>query len=123
QIIWNLLSNAVKFTARDGYVYVTLRSVGLLAEIEVRDTGIGISPDFLPSVFEKFRQAESPVTRSHRGLGLGLAIVRHLTELHGGSVFAASDGDGKGATFTIRIPLATHHHPLKSSGIERAEAL
>jgi signal transduction histidine kinase/integral membrane sensor domain MASE1/ActR/RegA family two-component response regulator len=123
QIIWNLLSNAVKFTERDGHVYITLRSVGSLAEIEVRDTGVGISPDFLPSVFERFRQAESPVTRSHRGLGLGLAIVRHLTELHGGSVRAASDGEGKGATFTIRIPLATDHHVFKSSGSERAKPL
>ena len=123
QIIWNLLSNAVKFTERDGHVYVTLRSIGSLAEIEVRDTGVGISPEFLPSVFEKFRQAESPVTRSHRGLGLGLAIVRHLTELHGGNVFVASDGDGKGATFRIRIPLATDHHALKSPGIERAKAI
>jgi signal transduction histidine kinase/integral membrane sensor domain MASE1/CheY-like chemotaxis protein len=123
QIIWNLLSNAVKFTPRDGHVYVTLRSVGSLAEIEVRDTGAGISPEFLPSVFERFRQAESPVTRAHRGLGLGLAIVRHLTELHGGSVFAASDGDGKGATFTIRIPLATDWHALNSDGSERAEPL
>ncbi len=119
QIVWNLLSNAVKFTQRDGYVYVTLRSVGSLAEIEVRDTGIGISPEFLPSVFERFRQAESPVTRSHRGLGLGLAIVRHLTELHGGTVSAASDGEGKGATFTIRIPLAVDHLAVKSAARER----
>jgi signal transduction histidine kinase/integral membrane sensor domain MASE1/CheY-like chemotaxis protein len=123
QIIWNLLSNAVKFTERDGHVYITLRSIGSLAEIEVRDTGAGISPEFLPSVFERFRQAESPVTRSHRGLGLGLAIVRHLTELHGGSVLAASDGDGKGATFTIRIPLATDRHALKSPASERAKPL
>jgi len=123
QIIWNLLSNAVKFTEREGHVYITLRSIGSLAEIEVRDNGIGISPEFLPSVFERFRQAETPVIRSHRGLGLGLAIVRHLTELHGGSVLAASDGDGKGATFTIRIPLATDHHALKSPGSERAKPL
>src|SRR6185295_16235794 len=123
QIIWNLLSNAVKFTERDGHVYITLRSVGSLAEIEVRDTGIGISPEFLPSVFERFRQAETPVIRSHRGLGLGLAIVRHLTGLQGGSVLAASDGDGKGATFTIRIPLATDHHKLKSPGSERAKPI
>ena len=123
QIIWNLLSNAVKFTPRDGHVYITLRSLGSLAEIEIRDTGVGISAEFLPSVFERFRQAESPATRSHRGLGLGLAIVRHLTELHGGTVRAASDGDGKGATFTIRIPLATDHHALKSAGSERPEPL
>jgi signal transduction histidine kinase/integral membrane sensor domain MASE1/CheY-like chemotaxis protein len=122
QIIWNLLSNAVKFTPRDGYVYITLSSVGSLAEIEVRDTGIGISPEFLPSVFERFRQAEAPVTRSHRGLGLGLAIVRHLTELHGGTVRAESDGEGKGSTFTIRIPLAFDQPAIKSLAPDREEA-
>jgi signal transduction histidine kinase/integral membrane sensor domain MASE1/ActR/RegA family two-component response regulator len=107
QVIWNLLSNAVKFTPRDGYVYVSLRQVESFAEVEVRDTGIGIDPDFLPSVFERFRQAESPVTRAHRGLGLGLAIVRHLVELHGGTVTAHSDGEGLGSSFQIRIPLIT----------------
>jgi len=106
QIIWNLLSNAVKFTPRDGHVYVSLRRVETFAEFAVSDTGIGIDADFLPRVFERFRQAESALTRSHRGLGLGLAIVRHLTELHGGTVSAASDGDGMGATFTVRLPLA-----------------
>jgi PAS domain S-box-containing protein len=106
QVIWNLLSNAVKFTNRDGGVYVFLRRSGSSAELVVRDTGIGIDADFLPRVFERFRQAESPVTRSHRGLGLGLAIVRHLTELHGGTVSADSPGEGLGATFTIRLPLA-----------------
>ncbi|MGZ8848427.1 MAG: hybrid sensor histidine kinase/response regulator, partial [Pyrinomonadaceae bacterium] len=106
QVIWNLLSNAVKFTPRDGYVYVSVRRVESFAEVEVRDTGIGIDADFLPWVFERFRQAESPLTRLHRGLGLGLAIVRHLTELHGGTVAAESEGEGHGATFTIRIPLA-----------------
>jgi PAS domain S-box-containing protein len=106
QVIWNLLSNAVKFTHRDGRVYVSLRRSGSSAELVVRDTGIGINPDFLPSVFERFHQAESPVTRSHRGLGLGLSIVRHLTELHGGTVTAESPGEGLGSTFTIRIPLA-----------------
>lgn len=109
QIIWNLLSNAVKFTGRDGYVYVKLRRVESFAEVEVRDNGIGIDADFLPWVFERFRQAESAVTRSHRGMGLGLAIVRHLTELHGGTVSAHSDGEGRGATFTIRVPLAGEH--------------
>jgi PAS domain S-box-containing protein len=112
QIIWNLLSNAVKFTSRDGYVYVKLRRVESFAELEVRDTGIGIDPDFLPWVFERFRQAESAVNRSHRGMGLGLAIVRHLTELHGGTVTAHSDGEGQGSTFTIRVPLAEDHAPL-----------
>jgi signal transduction histidine kinase/integral membrane sensor domain MASE1/ActR/RegA family two-component response regulator len=106
QIVWNLLSNAVKFTPRDGHVYVSVRRFEELAEVEVRDTGIGIDADFLPRVFERFRQAESALTRSHRGLGLGLAIVRHLTELHGGSVYAASDGESKGSTFTLRIPIA-----------------
>ena len=106
QIIWNLLSNAVKFTSRDGWVYVSLRRFESSAELVVRDTGMGIEADFLPRVFDRFRQAESPVTRSHRGLGLGLAIVRHLTELHGGTVAAESPGEGLGATFTIRIPLA-----------------
>jgi PAS domain S-box-containing protein len=106
QIVWNLLSNAVKFTSRDGWVYVSLCRNASSAELEVRDTGMGIEPEFLPSVFERFRQAESPITRSHRGLGLGLAIVRHLTELHGGTVTAESPGEGLGATFTIRIPLA-----------------
>jgi PAS domain S-box-containing protein len=113
QIIWNLLSNAVKFTPREGSVQVFLRREGSLAEVIVQDTGMGISPEFLPYVFERFRQAESPTTRSHGGLGLGLAIVRHLTELHGGLVSAESPGQGRGATFTVRIPLA----PMQSEGI------
>jgi signal transduction histidine kinase/ActR/RegA family two-component response regulator len=106
QIVWNLLSNAVKFTPRDGRVYISLRRSESSAELVVRDTGMGISADFLPRVFERFRQAESSVSRSHRGLGLGLAIVRHLTELHGGTVTAESPGEGLGATFTIKLPLA-----------------
>jgi len=106
QIIWNLLSNAVKFTPRDGSVHVSTRRAESSVEIIVRDTGMGISSDFLPYVFERFRQAESPTTRSYGGLGLGLAIVRHLTELHGGTVSAESPGHGLGATFTVRIPLA-----------------
>ena len=106
QIIWNLLSNAVKFTSRDGHVYVSFLQSGSSGELVVRDTGMGIHPEFLPRVFERFRQAESPLTRSQRGLGLGLAIVRHLTELHGGTVTAESPGEGLGATFTIRMPLA-----------------
>jgi signal transduction histidine kinase/integral membrane sensor domain MASE1/CheY-like chemotaxis protein len=120
QVIWNLLSNSVKFTPRDGHVYVSLRRVESFAEIEVRDTGIGIDADFLPSVFERFRQAESPVTRSHRGLGLGLAIVRHLTELHGGTVVAESDGEGLGASFRIRFPLATSNAPASHALTLRA---
>jgi signal transduction histidine kinase/integral membrane sensor domain MASE1/CheY-like chemotaxis protein len=115
QIIWNLLSNSVKFTPRDGRVYVSLRRFESSAEVEVHDTGIGIDADFLPRVFERFRQAEAALTRSHRGLGLGLAIVRHLTELHGGTVSAASDGEGKGATFIVRLPLAEQGAPFVSN--------
>jgi CheY-like chemotaxis protein len=101
-----LLSNAVKFTPRDGHVYVSLHQAESSAELVVRDTGMGIHAEFLPRVFERFRQAESPLIRSHRGLGLGLAIVRHLVELHGGTVTAESLGEGLGATFTITMPLA-----------------
>ena len=107
QVVWNLLSNAVKFTSQGGSVEVLLGRADGLAEVVVRDTGIGIAPEFLPHVFERFRQAESPLTRSHRGLGLGLAIVRHLVELHGGSVSAESPGENQGATFTIRLPRAS----------------
>ncbi|HEY8204087.1 MAG TPA: MASE1 domain-containing protein [Pyrinomonadaceae bacterium] len=107
QIIWNLLSNAVKFTPKGGSVYVEFRREGAFAEIVVRDTGIGIAPDFLPHAFERFRQAESTATRAHKGMGLGLAIVRHLVELHGGTVSAASDGENRGSTFTVHLPLAT----------------
>jgi PAS domain S-box-containing protein len=106
QIIWNLLSNAVKFTPNGGKVVVDYKRHGSFAEIVVRDTGIGISEDFLPYVFERFRQAESAATRSHRGMGLGLAIVRHLVELHGGTVSVESAGENKGSTFTVHLPLA-----------------
>ena len=106
QIIWNLLSNAVKFTPKGGKVSIDFRRQNGFAELVISDTGIGISADFLPHVFERFRQAESTATRSHRGMGLGLAIVRHLIELHGGIVTAASDGENRGSTFTIHLPLA-----------------
>jgi len=105
QIVWNLLSNAIKFTPKDGRVEVRLERVDSHVEIIISDSGIGISPDFLPNVFDRFRQADGTLTRSYGGLGLGLAIGRHLVELHGGSIFAASDGEGRGATFTIRLPL------------------
>ena len=105
QIVWNLLSNAVKFTPRDGSVEVHLRQMESWAEIVVHDTGIGIRPEFLPHVFERFRQADSTATRSHGGLGLGLAIVRHLVELHGGTVAAESAGPDQGSTFTVSLPL------------------
>ena len=121
QVIWNLLTNAIKFTPEGGKIEIRLSgSMGNgqedlsptapcpspdFAQIQVIDTGIGISPDFLPNVFDRFRQADSTTTRSHNGLGLGLAIVRHLTELHGGTVDAASPGEGQGATFTLKFPL------------------
>ena len=105
QIVWNLVSNAIKFTPRGGVVNVRLARVESQAEVVVSDTGKGISSDFLPFVFERFRQADSTSTRQHSGLGLGLAIVRHLVEMHGGTVSAASEGDGRGATFTLRLPI------------------
>ncbi|MDZ8104934.1 MAG: PAS domain-containing protein [Nostoc sp. DedQUE12a] len=105
QIVWNLLSNAVKFTDVGGRVEVRLERVGTQAHIVVSDTGRGISPDFLPYIFDYFRQADAATTRKFGGLGIGLAIVRHLTELHGGMVTAHSLGEGHGATFTVRIPL------------------
>lgn len=143
QILWNLLSNAIKFTPEGGQVVVGLEQVengggerdkgeslgpspsSSYARITVRDSGRGISPDFLPYVFDRFRQEESTTTRSQGGLGLGLAIVRHLVELHGGTVEAASLGEGQGSTFTVQLPLATaaplpRSYPLKPSGAEAA---
>jgi signal transduction histidine kinase len=105
QVVWNLLSNAVKFTPNGGQVEITLEQIASEAQIQVSDTGKGISPDFLPHVFEYFRQADSTTTRRFGGLGLGLAIVRHLVELHGGTVAVDSPGEGQGATFTVRLPL------------------
>jgi PAS domain S-box-containing protein len=105
QVVWNLLSNAVKFTPKDGRVQVRLERVNSNTEIVVSDTGIGINPDFLPYVFERFRQAEAATTRKTGGLGLGLAIVRHIVEMHGGTVHAASAGEGQGVTFRVRLPL------------------
>ncbi|MBK1990663.1 PAS domain S-box protein [Sphaerospermopsis aphanizomenoides BCCUSP55] len=105
QIVWNLLSNAVKFTPKRGKVQVELKRINSRVQIQVIDTGAGIDPDFLPHVFERFRQADSSTTRSHGGLGLGLAIVRHLVELHGGTVAATSPGLGQGATFTVNLPM------------------
>ena len=104
QVVWNLLSNAVKFTPHGGRVTVRLSGAGDVAEIAVMDTGRGIEPKFLPHVFERFRQADSSTTRGEGGLGLGLAIVRHIVERHGGSVHADSGGPGTGATFTVRLP-------------------
>jgi hypothetical protein len=105
QVVWNLLSNAVKFTPQGGRVEVRLQRRDSQAEIRVSDTGEGIQAEFLPYVFDPFRQADGSASRKHGGLGLGLAIVRQVSGLHGGTVHAHSDGPGTGATFTVRLPL------------------
>lgn len=106
QVIWNLLSNAIKFTPRDGEVTIELGAREGQATIAIRDNGAGIGPEFITHVFERFRQADASMTRRHGGLGLGLSIVKHLVEQHGGTVRADSAGEGRGATFTIELPLA-----------------
>src|SRR5215510_6735357 len=105
QALWNLLSNAVKFTNEGGRIEARLGRAEGQIEIAVKDTGIGIDPRFLPHVFDRFRQADASSTREYGGLGIGLAIVRHIVEMHGGSVSASSPGKGRGATFMIRLPL------------------
>ena len=105
QVVWNLLSNAVKFTPSRGRITVVAKRVDSTLVVEVSDTGVGIPRDHLPYVFERFRQVDSSSTRAHGGLGLGLAIVRHLVEAHGGSVSAHSDGPGLGARFTVKLPI------------------
>jgi PAS domain S-box-containing protein len=104
QVVWNLLSNAIKFTPPGGWVEVSLRGAGSEAELRVEDSGAGMKASFLPHVFDRFRQADSTTKRTHSGLGLGLALVRHLVELHGGKVSAESAGEGRGSTFTVRLP-------------------
>jgi signal transduction histidine kinase/ActR/RegA family two-component response regulator len=117
QVVWNLLSNAVKFTPRGGKVLIRLERINSHCELTVSDTGQGISPKFLPYVFDRFSQADSSSTRAHAGLGLGLGIVRHLVELHGGTVQAFSPGEGEGATFAVRLPLlVAHHRPEEAVG-------
>lgn len=111
QVIWNLVSNAVKFTPRGGRVDVRARRIGGEVEIVVDDTGLGITPDVLPYIFDRFRQADSSSTRQHRGLGVGLALVKHLVELHGGHITARSAGAGQGATFAVTLPLAQGDGP------------
>ena len=105
QVVWNLLINAVKFTPRDGRIQLTLQRVNSHLEIVVSDTGSGIRSELIPVIFDRFRQGESGSTRNQSGLGIGLALVRHLVELHGGSVTAESEGEGKGATFRVKLPL------------------
>ena len=104
QVVWNLLTNAIKFTDAGGAIEVSLRSVDTRVEIKVRDGGMGIAPEFLPHIFDRFRQADPGTNRIHGGMGLGLSIVRQLVELHGGTVRAESEGEGKGATFTVILP-------------------
>jgi PAS domain S-box-containing protein len=124
QVVWNLLSNAVKFTPRGGRVHVVLERVNSHVEIAVSDSGKGISTEQLPRLFERFWQADSSTARAYTGLGLGLAIVRHLTELHGGTVTAESPGEGQGSTFTVKLPVTplraageeTRRHPLSRDG-------
>lgn len=107
QIFWNLLSNAIKFTPEKGRVHVAVKRVGARARVSVTDSGIGITPEFLPYIFDRFRQADGSTTRVHGGLGLGLSIVKHLVQLHNGAVEVASDGLNRGATFTVSLPLAS----------------
>ena len=114
QVIWNLLSNAVKFTPRGGRVQLRLQRVESHVEVTVSDTGIGIREDFLPHLFERFRQGDSTTTRAHGGLGLGLAIARRIVELHGGRIHALSPGEGKGATFRVELPIMIVHAEVDS---------
>ncbi|MFQ4142612.1 PAS domain S-box protein [Chlorogloeopsis sp. ULAP02] len=112
QVFWNLISNAVKFTPTGGRVKIQLEILGSQAQVQVQDTGRGINPEFLPYVFDYFRQSDSSITRTFGGLGLGLAIARHIVELHGGTIAAASPGIGQGATFTVRLPLTLTPTPV-----------
>ena len=105
QVLWNLLSNAVRFTPQGGHVSVAVELIDGHVMTSIKDTGVGIDPSFLPYVFDRFRQADSSLTREQGGLGLGLAIVRHLVELHGGTVEAHSEGKGQGATFSVILPV------------------
>jgi PAS domain S-box-containing protein len=111
QVMWNLLLNAIKFTPRGGRVQVRLTRVNSNVEITVSDTGQGINAEFLPYVFERFRQADTTTTRRHAGVGLGMAITKHLVELHGGTIWAESPGEGLGTTFTVRLPVMIIHNP------------
>jgi PAS domain S-box-containing protein len=121
QVVWNLLSNAIKFTPKGGRVRVQVEPIDSRVRLRVTDTGQGIAPEFLPFIFERFRQAESPTIRTHGGLGLGLAIVRHLVDLHGGTVRAESAGEGRGSTFTVELPVrAARLSPAEAPWAPRA---
>ena len=114
QVCWNLISNAIKFTPKGGNVTVLTRQTSEHTEIEVADTGIGIKPDFLPFVFDRFRQSDGSITRTHGGLGLGLSISRHLVEMHGGTITVQSAGEGQGSTFTVSLPM---HFPAGTQAV------
>jgi CheY-like chemotaxis protein len=117
QIVWNLLSNAVKFTEERGRIVVQIRHLQAAAEIIVTDDGVGIPAEFLPCVFEPFRQADASSTRRYGGLGLGLSIVKHLAEAHGGTITASSDGEGRGSSFTVRLPArVASSEPVRAEG-------
>jgi CheY-like chemotaxis protein len=115
QVFWNLLSNAIKFTPDGGNVDIWLEKVQNTAQISITDTGIGIAPEFLPYVFDRFRQADGSTTRRYGGLGLGLALAKHLVELHGGTIEAESSGESKGATFKVKLPLLAELLPESTS--------
>jgi CheY-like chemotaxis protein/anti-sigma regulatory factor (Ser/Thr protein kinase) len=119
QVFWNLLTNAVKFTPERGHVWLTASQVGDELVVTVRDDGVGISPDFLPHLFNRFSQEDTSSTRDHSGLGLGLFLVRHLVELHNGKVSAESSGEGRGTTISVRLPL---HAPLETYAVPDALA-
>jgi signal transduction histidine kinase len=106
QVVWNLAMNAIKFTPTGGHIDITVARTGDRADVVLRDTGVGISPDVLPHIFEPFRQEDSSTVRGHGGLGLGLALVKRIIELHGGTARGESAGKGQGATFTVSIPVA-----------------
>ncbi len=117
QVFWNLLTNAVKFTPANGTIHLSLEKAGAFAQIKVKDSGRGIDTDFLPYVFDRFRQEDSTLTRSYGGLGLGLSIVKSITDAHGGDVSVYSDGKGKGTEFTVSIPISPRSESLVSNGV------
>ncbi len=121
QIFWNLLSNAIKFTPEEGRIDVEVKRVDSRAQVSVKDSGSGITPEFLPYIFDRFRQADGSTTRVHGGLGLGLSIVKHLVQLHNGTVQVASDGKDKGATFTVTMPLTAQAAAKAVAGTTKAE--
>ena len=119
QVVWNLLSNAVKFTPPGGTVTIGLRQLGNLVEMKIEDTGQGIAPEFLPLIFEPFRQADASSTRAHPGLGLGLSIVKSLVDAHSGTISAHSAGEGRGACFIVRMPAAGLAAVVPASAADR----